>query len=382
MKEKKFNWMKILKTGTFIDKNGVEVKIDEAKLDKVVEATDLSSEPQFVVEHPVFDKLGYGTIEKIKRVGDALYVLPKFVEEKFKQVVNKGELPGRSVRLNKNTLALEHIGFLPPEVSPAVDGLGAYAFSQDNDSDNYSFSLPGVESHFAEVENDKIDFAQFEVSSHPFNAIKSLFRGIKNYLIEAAGLEKANEIMNDWSIDETGNAPTLYEKAVNPNYYFSQNIIGDEMKIDLSKIDFSKPDQVKAAVTALLTENQELTNNLNTAKTDLQAAQQTISAEQAAKNRKEVLDFCESEEMKLKITPAEKEKIVALLLATKANGVIELSAPDAGNKTQINAYELLKEQLKQMPDKIDLSELAKNGKAAEAEPDYVKTAKSIAAFVK
>jgi len=63
---KSFNWMPILKTGTFVAKNGKKVNFSEEDLDRIIENTDLSKEPQFVVEHPHYDKLGFGTIAALK----------------------------------------------------------------------------------------------------------------------------------------------------------------------------------------------------------------------------------------------------------------------------------------------------------------------------
>ncbi len=375
---KKYNYMKILKTGTFKDKAGKEVTITDKDLDKIIESTDLSKEPQLVIEHPVFDLVGHGTITELKKVGDSLFALPAKVNEKFKDAVNSGLLPGRSIRLDEKTLALDHIGFLPPSIKPAVDGLGAYMFSQADEKTDYYFNLPGVESHFAEVNEDKIDFASFEISGWPFRNIQQLFRSIKNYLIEKEGLEKADSILNEYSIQDAGNAPVVFDKPM--NYSFSQNIKGDPMKIDFSSIDFSKPDQLKATVKALIDENQELNTNNEKLKTDLQSAQNTITAEQKAKDMKEVMDFCESPEMVKKILPAEKDQIVQLLLASKEKGKIEFSSGE--NKKEVNPYELLKAQLKLLPDKIELSEMANNSNgASQSKPDYVKVGDQIASMV-
>ena len=152
------------------------------------------------------------------------------------------------------------------------------------------------------------------------------------------------------------------------------------MKIDFSSIDFSKPDQLKATVKALIDENQELNTNNEKLKTDLLSAQNTITAEQKAKDMKEVMDFCESPEMVKKILPAEKDQIVQLLLASKEKGKIEFSAGE--NKKEVNPYELLKAQLKLLPDKIELSEMANNSNgASQSKPDYVKVGDQIASMV-
>jgi len=396
---KKFNWMPILKTGTFTAKNGKKVTFDEAALDKVVAATDLTKEPQFVVEHPSYDKLGFGTIEKLQRVGNYLFALPKKVEDKFKDAVNSGELPGRSVSLDENTFALSSIGFLPKEIAPAVDGLGIYAFSaltpalSQRERENtilLPINFEGTQSHFAEIEADKIEFSM-EVSRWPFQNIKTMFRNMKNHLIEKEGKDKADQILSEYDIEETGNPPSIFNS---PNAdqnisqtIFSQNTNEDKMKIDLSKFDFSKIDpQLKAALFALQGENEALTTDLTKTKTELQTASNTISASQLAADRKEVLEFCTSDEMKVKILPADLEKTVQFLIAQKAKGKIEFSVQDdttkAVTKVEVNAYEFAKDQLKQLPNKIELSEVANNKTAAvDNMSDAQKVGKEMAEMV-
>ncbi len=354
----KFKWMPILKTGTFTAKNGKKVTFDEEKLDQIVTNTDLTKEPQFVVEHPSYDKLGFGTISELKRVGNYLFALPKKVEEKFKEVVNSGELPGRSVSIDEKTFALSSIGFLPKEIAPAVDGLGSYAFSSENTSAKLQFTFQNSESHFAEIENDKVEFSEFEISRWPFQNIKNMFRSLKNAWIEKFGKEEADKTFPEWDLEETGNAPSVFEKneaQINGimQTSFSQNKDGDTMKIDLSKLD----PQLKAAVEALEAE-------LTTTRTELQSAKTTLSAAELERNRNEVLAFCESPEMKVKILPAEKEKVVGLLLAVKEKGTLEFSTADK-TKVQFSAFDFLKETLKQMPDKIELSEVATKQNAGE-----------------
>jgi Tfp pilus assembly protein PilO len=142
------------------------------------------------------------------------------------------------------------------------------------------------------------------------------------------------------------------------------------MKLDFSKI--TDP-QLKAAVEALQT---ELTNT----KTQLQSATQTISATELQNNRNEVLAFCESSEMSLRILPSEKEKFVSTLLSLKGKEKIELSAPD-NTKIEFTAYDFLKEVFKQLPEKIELSELAKNSNSNGAsEAAHVKLGKEIASL--
>lgn len=380
--------MPILKTGTFTAKDGKQVTFTEADLDKIVTNTDLSKhEPQFVIEHPTFDKLGFGTIEKLKRVGSHLLALPKTVDEKFKKFVNSGELPGRSASLLKDTLALNHIGFLPPQVEPAVDGLGEYLFSQENDATNLSLTLPGIESHFAEIDeadNNKIEFAKYEVSSYPFRTMKDIFSSIREFIIDKYDMITADKIIPKYSIEAFNNPPRVYEvpepvKTENAINSFSQNING-VATMDIKNIDLSKlPADQRAAI-----ENQiaDLNKQLNDTKVELQTATTKLSASEKATLRTEVLQFMASDDVKLKIKPAIKEDVVNFMMAQKEKGVIEFSAGDNTTK-KLDLFEFSKQLIKDMPDVIELSEVATNGTAnTQQVSDAVKLGKEIAAYAK
>ncbi|NMB82972.1 MAG: hypothetical protein GYA14_14260 [Ignavibacteria bacterium] len=374
----KFNWMAILKTGTFKDKNGKVVTVTEEDLDRVVNNTDLTSEPQLVVEHPKFDEVGFGAVAQLKRVGEILFALPKEVNEKFKKAVNNGKLPGRSVTLDEKTFALKNISFLPPEIKPAVAGLGDYSFSQEENSTKLSLILPGEKSSFADLETSNFEFAQYEISSWPFRNIKTLFRNLKNKWIEKFGKEEADELFPEWDIEETGNAPSVFEKQ-NSNQslstnMFSQSINGDEMKLDFTKL----PPEVKTAFEELEAEKNRVT-------IELQAATTKLTDVEKEKLRNEVLQFCGSDEVKLKIKPADKEKVVNLLMTLKEKGVIEFSSSDASGivqKVEFNAYNFTKELIKNLPDIVELSEIALKSKAGDVNiSEEVKLGREIAEFV-
>ncbi len=395
---KKFNWMPILKTGTFTAKNGKQVEIDENKLDLIIAGTDLSTEPQFVIEHPQYDKLGFGTIERLKRVGKYLFALPKKVDEKFKEIVNKGELPGRSVCLDENTLALSSIGFLPPSILPAVDGLGSYEFAnQHNNSagkeNSIEFSFDNAEQQFMEEDGNQPEPYQNTVLEQSLASIKNIFINIKNTYTEKLGKDEAERIIPENELQSIGNTSSAIENSSasdsvnteerNSNTASSVNS-NNKAKIDFSSVDTSRMDlQLKLALETLINENKQLETNLVTAKTELQTATQTILDSSHSQNRKEVLAFCQSEEMKLKILPSEVEKVSALLLAVKENGTLEFSTGEnLSAKIQLNAYDYLKEILKQIPNKIELSEIATHQNAGSLNvTEYQKVGSEIAGFV-
>jgi len=373
----KFKWMPVLKTGTFKDKNGKVVTVKTEDLDRVIESTNLTSDPQLVVEHPKFDEVGFGAVAQLKRVGEILFALPKEVNDKFKKAVNDGKLPGRSVTLDEKTFALKNISFLPPEIKPAVAGLGDYSFSTSplpspyqGEGIAFQLILPGENNSFADLETSNFEFAQYEVSSWPFRNIRMIFRNLKNKWIEKFGKEEADELFPEWDIEEAGNPPYVSEKNPTTLNQFSQSINGDEMKLDFTKL----PPEVKEAFDKLEAEKNKVVIELQSANTKLTDAQ-------LKELRTEVIQFCESDEIKLKIIPADKEKVVNLLASLKEKGVIEFSAAD-NTKVQFSAFDFTKELIKKLPNVIELEEIATKNKADNQSMDAdVKIGKEIAAMV-
>lgn len=383
----KFKWMPILRTGTFEDKNKKVVTVDEAALDKIVNNTDVSK-VNFVIEHPKFDELGFGGIEKIQRAGNYLFALPKRVEENFKQAVNIGKLPGRSVTLDKNNFSLRNISFLPPNIPPAVSGLGEYSFQEFQEQDQVQvkmqLTIPGVESHFADLDTSDFEFAQYEVSKYPFRTIRDVLRNVKNFFIEKFSLDDAEKIIPEYYLTEIGNPPRIIE--VTPpevsQTSFSKNINGDNIMngqtFELSKFDLSKIDpNLKAAIEGLDTTVNELQTKLQEKDVELQSATTKLTTAETAQLKNEVLQFCASDDVKLKVTPAIKDKVVNFLMAQKEKDVIEFSSAD-NTTVKISPFEFAKELVKMLPDSISAVEFATKDNAGEQTPDYLKTAKAIA----
>jgi flagellin-specific chaperone FliS len=372
--QQRFNWMPVLRTGTFTDKNNQTVVIDQSALDKIVSATDLTSEPQIVVEHPKFDEVGFGTIVQLKRAGNFLFALPGKVLEKFKKAVNDGKLPGRSVTLDKNTFTLKNVSFLPPDMPPAVTGLGAYSFQEMDDGKCLMVDvLPGVESHFADIETGNFEFAQYEVSGSPLKNIQTIFRNLKNFLNGEKSPEIAEEILPEIYLNEVAaSTPAPEEKQISgmdtslssnqEEIMLNENESSNSEKVDLTTIDLSEADpQLKDAIESLQAENMELSADLKNKNIELQIANEKISAAQKEKLHRNVILFCETDAKK-KIKPTDKEKFINYLLLQADKGLIEFSVPDTSGggseMVQLNAYDFAKEIIMRLPDFISDIEMA------------------------
>lgn len=119
---KKMKWFAIFKTGKHTDSNGITKEWTEADIDNIVNNYDPSKhEAPIVIGHPKNNSPAFGWVEKLKRVGDTLYALPKQLAKEFVEMVNKGLFKKRSISLYPDG-TLRHVGFLGA-TPPAVKGL-------------------------------------------------------------------------------------------------------------------------------------------------------------------------------------------------------------------------------------------------------------------
>lgn len=150
-------WFAIFKTGKHKDSAGNEKEWNESDLDKIVENYDPAKhEAPIVVGHPKSNAPAFGWVEKLKRVGDTLYALPKQLANEFVEMVNKGLFKKRSISLYPDG-TLRHIGFLGAQ-PPAVKGLPDVEF---NDEDK--LSIIETEDNIDLEEKPEVNVTELEV---------------------------------------------------------------------------------------------------------------------------------------------------------------------------------------------------------------------------
>ncbi len=177
MKEKFFA---ILRTGTFKDNSGKEHTFTEKDLDTIAEKYNSGKdEAPIVVGHPKTNSPAFGWVEKLKRVGDKLFAIPKQLNEDFVEAVKKGAYKKISVSLYPDK-KLRHVGFLGG-AAPAVKGLPAVEFSEEEAD---SFEYEGVE--FSEEEKKEKSKSAIDLSE-----LKEAVKSISEKIAEFA--EKLNE---------------------------------------------------------------------------------------------------------------------------------------------------------------------------------------------
>lgn len=126
-------WFAIFKTGTHTDSSGNKKEWTEQDLDKIVSTYDPTKhESPIVIGHPKANAPAFGWVDKLKRVGDTLYAMPKQLANEFVEMVKKGLFKKRSISLYPDG-SLRHIGFLGAQ-PPAVKGLPDVEFKDDDQS--------------------------------------------------------------------------------------------------------------------------------------------------------------------------------------------------------------------------------------------------------
>jgi hypothetical protein len=216
------SWIPIFKGGKQTDSNGVEHDGD-ALMDKAIAKFNAAvHEPPAVIGHPKEDAPAYGWVEGLKKQGNLLMAKFKQVQPAFADMVKTGLIKKRSAAFYPDG-SLRHVGFLGA-MPPAVKGLPDVAFAE-GDSTNFEFS-------------------DYETVS-AWQDIARLFGKIRDYIIEKEGVEKADQIIDKYNIEEIAAKATIEKENA------------DENKITLYKekeeTDMSIKDQLVAAFSEVLT---------------------------------------------------------------------------------------------------------------------------------
>ncbi|MEJ5352449.1 MAG: hypothetical protein WHS65_12745 [Melioribacteraceae bacterium] len=177
-------WFAIFKTGKHTDSSGNTKEWTEADLDKIVSNYDpLKHEAPIVIGHPKTNAPAFGWVEKLKRVGDTLYALPKQLAQEFVEMVNKGLFKKRSISLYPDG-TLRHVGFLGAQ-PPAVKGLPDVEF---NDADIQTYDFDGSNDIDEENKNENIEKLEKQIAEY-----KEQIEKLKIYEQKASEIDKLKE---------------------------------------------------------------------------------------------------------------------------------------------------------------------------------------------
>lgn len=144
-----------------------------------------------VIHHPSLTSYSLANFEYFKRVNDTLYGRLKDVDSSFAIGVEAGLFPERSIRIAKDG-TIEHLGWLPKGVRPAVEGLKAvdfasvsvdgvefFEFYQDNKSINFEYNEEGPFMDQKEIQAMVAENAKLKAENEAFKGVKADFEAEK-----------------------------------------------------------------------------------------------------------------------------------------------------------------------------------------------------------
>lgn len=189
-------WFAIFRTGKHTDNSGKTKEWTEADLDNIVAKYDPSKhEAPIVIGHPKENAPAFGWIEKLKRVGDTLYALPKQLQSDFAEMVRQGLFKKRSISLYPDG-TLRHVGFLGA-TPPAVKGLPDVEFKdQDKDINIELSELPlDHDESTQQIEIDKLkqQIAEYEDKIKKLTELETKVSELENLKAKITELTIAKE---------------------------------------------------------------------------------------------------------------------------------------------------------------------------------------------
>jgi len=217
-------WIEVFKTGTHTDSAGNTKKWTSEDLDTIAtkynnQDKDKKHDAPAVIGHPKTDSPAYGWVKNLKRKGEILLADVKPTVDEFKDWVNKKIYNKVSIALFKDNL-LRHVGFLGG-AAPAVKGLKAAKFGEEED--------------YIEIE-----FMDLETAMN-FRGLARSLRGVREWIIEKAGKEKADEILPNYDLDRLSraksddNRPRYNDPSEDPGF------VDDKEYATLDQVEVGNP---------------------------------------------------------------------------------------------------------------------------------------------
>jgi hypothetical protein len=318
----------IARPTTESDMNGFQVAFTEEILKASAAAYDPDKhEAPIVIGHPRVSDPAFGWVERLEYSDGLFSAIPKQVNIAFAEMVSEGAFKKRSARFYtpdapRNPVPgvyyLRDIGFLGA-AAPAIKG------------------LPEIE--FAESDEDVVcvEFAEGD------RTIAMIFQGLRDWLIEQAGVEKASQVIPSWALEEI-------------QFYASKPLMAE-----VDDVGFTEMGD--------LTEREQ----------ELSRREAALLQKELEAQRREFVAFAEG--LRGRIHPAKVGRVVELMMAL--NGTtdqIEFAEGD-GDPVQSTALEAFKELLKGLPEQVEFAEVVTTGSGIPADRSPAQIASAAQSYI-
>lgn len=349
--------LQIFRKGRHIASDGTVKEFTAAELDAIASVYDPAKhEAPLVVGHPETDDPAYGWVKSLKVVDGALEAEPDQVDAGFAELVDQGKFkkisialwpPGHPRNPVPESYYLRHIGFLGA-MPPAVKGLRAPRFAADDQG--------------------ALVFGDW---GHETSA--SLWRRIREWLIEKFDLETADKVVPDYLIDSIREASRKPEthSGINPIY---SDPPGEAMTPE--EIKKLQEDNARLAAEAKAANEAKTKRDLEFAEAEKirKAEADARAADEAKKRQAEHLAFADTLVKDGKLLPAHKAGVVAVLAGIAAAPAIEFE--EGGVKKSQPQLDFLKGFLSGLPKVVEYSEVAR-GKVPQGSDARATAAKAL-----
>lgn len=327
--------IEIFKVGTHTDSHGATLSFSEADLAAMAEAYDPAiSEAPIVVGHPSADAPAYGWIKSLSEKDGKLLAQPDQVDPAFAEMVRAGRFKKLSASLYSPTSPanpkpgvwyLRHVGFLGAQ-PPAIKGLAPVNFAAGEEG------LVTVE---------------FSEGMGFISRLIGLLRGVRDYITEKDGTEKAEAVLPAWTLD------SLQEGAA---------------------VAMTTPEP--EPVTSYSEEEPMDKNEMNEREAALERREQELLRREAefaeSKRLAEAETFVNSAVSEGRLTPAQSAGLADFMAKLTAEDVLEFAEGDGRKKTSPAAF--MKDFISRLPKQVDFSEQsAPTGGEEELDPQEAAT---------
>jgi hypothetical protein len=342
VKNEKNTWWQLFKTGTHTSAAGKEFKADDKALDEIITATKnrkyANDEIPICIGHRKDDSPKWGAFKKdsFQKTGDFLQGKYEYLVTEFAEAIERKMFDKVSLALYPDK-AIKHIAVLGV-TAPAIKDLGTIELAANDEA------------------AEEYEFSEVEISPWWFSGMVGLMRSVKNFLISKFTLEEVEKIIPESTITNLAEPPRVWTKEKN---YFNEN------KNEGENMSVKTTEEV----------TQDFQEKLNAADEKAKKLQADLDKAQADLLTKEIDEFCESGEMKNRITPALRPHVAKIYADLAANNTeFEFSEGEGDEKKTVKTTRLesFKKILAAIP-AMEFSEFAKKDKAgsqAEEPQDF------------
>lgn len=314
------NPIEIFRAGTHTDSHGATLSFSEGDLAATARAYDPAvSEAPIVVGHPKADAPAYGWIKSLSAEGGRLFATPDQVDPSFAEMVRAGRYKKLSASLYSPTSPanprpgawyLRHVGFLGAQ-PPAIKGLAPVNFAAGDEEGTVT-----------------VEFSE-EMSF--ISRLVGLLRGVRDYITERDGADKAEAALPSWTLDSLQEGSAVAQALPVP-----------------------EPEPV----TSYSEEEPVDKKELNEREAELARREQELARREAefaeSRRRAEAETFIGTAVTEGRLTPAQSAGLADFMASLPAEGVFEFAEGDGKKRTSPAAF--MKEFISRLPKQVDFSE--------------------------